>query len=77
MFVLPRPKPEPPAEEQRPPVESVLEVVPNPTIRIEPLPEKTGAERVIDLERKTESIAAEQRALIDEIKAVTKEKKGK
>lgn len=59
----PRPKPEPPIE--KPPVEVVTEATETrpATLRARPLPQKTDAERVEELEDEAEKMAAEQRAL--------------
>jgi hypothetical protein len=78
MFVLPRQKPEPPAEEQRPPLEDpAFAVAPKPVIQAEPLPEKTDAERVVELERKAEKVQLEQLELIKQVQSLTEAERKK
>jgi len=66
LIVLPRAKPEPP------PMPVVLELQPKSVQRAEPLPEKSDAERVDELQKQLSEIAAEQRRLTDDIKAIPK-----
>lgn len=66
LVVLPRAKPAPP------PMPVVLELRPKAVQRAEPLPEKSDAERVAELQKQLSEIAAEQRRLTDDVKAITK-----
>jgi hypothetical protein len=63
MLVLPRPKPEPPAQT------IVLDIETPDAVRAEPQYEKSDAERVDDLQRELTAIAAEQKKLIEELRA--------
>lgn len=81
MFVLPKPKPEPPPivcdakqpQQECKPAQPVEQIT--PAILERPVDEKSNAERVRDLERKTEAINREQQALIGQIKQLTKDAK--
>ena len=64
LIVLPRTKPEPA------PAAVVLAFEPVPVQRAEPLPDKTEAERIDDLQRQLRDIAAEHKRLSDEVKAI-------
>lgn len=76
MIVLPRHKPEPPQQEQRPPVESVAAPAP-PVVEAEPSVEKTDAERIDKLEYAVGEIAAEQKNLSAIAKQLTEREKAK
>lgn len=72
----PKPKPEPvPTESQQTPVEQVL--VPPATARAEPLPPKTEKDRLDELEKDVNGIAVEQKAIVEQVKALTEEVRGK
>lgn len=71
LAVLPRPKPEPP------PAPVVLEFKPKPVQRAEPIPVKTDAERVDDLQAQLRDIAAEQKRLVEQVEAVAESEKKK
>ena len=77
--VLPRTKPAPPADKHQ--VETVQgeprRVVTPKTVTVEPLPPKTDAQRLEDVSKKADDVAVEQRALIDQVKQLTQEVKGK
>lgn len=74
----PQPKPEPPPAEQTCDPKAACVVVPvRPVVKAEPPAEKTDAERIADVERDARKIALEQRGLIDQVKSLTEEVKGK
>jgi hypothetical protein len=63
ILVLPRVKPEPPAQT------IVLDIEGPPAVRAEPLTVKSDAERVDDLQRQLSEIAAEQKRLANDLRA--------
>ncbi|MDZ4866568.1 MAG: hypothetical protein SGI91_04540 [Alphaproteobacteria bacterium] len=62
MLVLPQAQPDPPSQT------IVLDVERAPSVRVEPLAEKTDAERVDDLQRELSAIAVEQKRLVSELR---------
>jgi len=64
MLVLPQAKPEAPSQS------IALNVEAPPVVRVEPLVVKSDAERVDDLQRQLSAIAAEQKRLADDLRAV-------
>lgn len=66
ILVLPRAKPEPPAQT------IMLDVEGPPAVRAEPLQVRSDAERVDDLQRQLSEIAAQQKRLASELRAAAK-----
>ena len=68
LIVLPQPK----SETER----IALEYQPAPVEHVEPLPVKSDAERVEDLQKQLSEIAGEQKRLVEDIQALVAAKKG-
>jgi hypothetical protein len=66
LIILPRAKPEAPT------LPVVLDLPAQPVTRAEPLPQKSDAERVDDLQKELLAIAAEQKRLTNDIEAIQK-----
>lgn len=73
--VLPRQKPAP-TDKQTVQTEP-RKVVPPKTITVEPQPSKSDAQRIDDVSKKADAVAAEQRQLVEQVKQLTAEVKGK
>jgi len=69
LVVLPQPEP------GSAPASITLELLPKPVERAEPLPVKSDAERVEDLQKRLSDIAAEQKGLVKEIEALAAREK--
>lgn len=66
ILVLPRAKPEPPVQS------IMLDVEGPPAVRAEPQQARSDAERVDDLQRQLNEVAAEQKRLANELRAAAK-----